>query len=249
MPILVNNAEFYQRYRQQIDGIRNCNIAKLLFSFCCFANCIAIAVLIRYHNQAFIVIPFIGSIIAFGSSILNIVTFSSEQRIATFTKNPVGYRYGVSFSDIPIAVAFGMYIYLSIVTSSSYAAIRAPIISFTVLALLVLLMSTAYEITMKRIVAFAIVHSSIPTTVVPGATVAVTQTAYPPNYPPNQFTNQYTNQYSANYGQQYPPPAGQVPQGMIAPSTANMQSYPASPSQLPPTYTDVQKQAPPPDTK
>lgn len=60
---MVNYPEFYNRCRPQIENIRKFNIAKLVFSMGCFACCIAMSVTIVYYNQAFIIIPYIGSVI------------------------------------------------------------------------------------------------------------------------------------------------------------------------------------------
>lgn len=63
MPIIINSPEFYERYRAQIEYIRKLNMAKLLFSLGCFVCCIAMSIMFVFYNLAYIIIPYIGSVI------------------------------------------------------------------------------------------------------------------------------------------------------------------------------------------
>ncbi|EDV23187.1 uncharacterized protein TRIADDRAFT_58217 [Trichoplax adhaerens] len=63
---------------------------------------------------------------------------------------PAGYRYFIAALDLPLAVAFGMYVYLCI-NAPSDNRIKPTIVSFTVLAFLALLSAGYFETTMRSV--------------------------------------------------------------------------------------------------
>ena len=81
----------------------------------------------------------------------------------------------------------------------------------------------------------------MPTTaVVTGATVNISQTTYPGGFTPNQ--------YGGNYSQPYPPQVAGQPSQNAPP----MQPYPPNaqiPAQVPPAYSEIEKQAALPESK
>ncbi|RDD43273.1 hypothetical protein TrispH2_004456, partial [Trichoplax sp. H2] len=173
------SASLNQLFRQRIAGYMK---AILIFNSCKLAASIGALVSAVFIRQNFpilpafyYVLPLVGASVTFIASAAVVYMFISDERKEHFISNVILYRIGIIVCQIPLAVGFGVNIYL--VSNFPYSYI--PSIVFLVFSgLIIFFLGIGSSVCMRRVYAIKwlmLINSA-------RNTVPASANQYPPGY-------------------------------------------------------------------